>query len=177
MTTPLADTGSLRVPGRLCAAPTSIGTFPHGGTDLGNVVAIDFYPQTRVLDIEDESIGGERTETVRACESALLQVVLGSMTTAMLSKVLAHTSGGGGGYGTAGDDSVLGSADEFVLLFSPRSSAHPALIMYRACPSWADSAQLGFSIGSDVGAAVAFRGIRHASKGVYQVDVLGSISL
>lgn len=179
MADPVPAAGSIHVPGRLCANPTDLGlAFPHGGTDLGSVEAHDFLPGIVAVDTEDESLGGERTETVLACERALYQVELGAYSTAMAHRIYASTSAGGGGYGKAGDDSRLASAREFVLLFSPRyPTKHAGLIIYRACGSWQEAARIAFSIGRPIGAVAAFRGLRHASKGVYQHEYLSAMTL
>lgn len=177
MADPIPSAGSIHVPGRLCANPTDLGAaFPHGGTDLGSVVAHDFFPQAINPDVEDESLGGERTETLLACERALYQVILGGFSSAMAVRVLARSIAGGGGYG-AGDDSRLASAREFVLLFSPRyADRHPGLIIWRACGSWRESTQLALAANREIGAAAAFRGLRDATKGVYEINRLSEMT-
>lgn len=180
MADPNAATFSLSVPGRLCAAPTSTtGAFPHGGTILGDVNELLFTPRPEVYGIDDESLGSEFTEYSLSCERALLQVELSGMTAAMLAKVLAHvTSGKGGGYGTSGDDSRRGSDSAFVLYFSPIYPASQfGLLMYSAVGAFQQTSRLRLRAGSSGGLLVAFLGLRHATKGVYDIDLPADLSV
>ncbi len=176
----LSPSTSWRPAGRLVASPTDLGAaFPHGGTDLGEVLDIDFATEIKDADVESEVKGGEIVETVVACERAQLQVVLGAMTTAMLAKVLDAPDSDGGSYAASGGDggTRLGSSREFVLLYAPRRSTEPGLLMFRAMPMWGRSSTIHLGIRRAPGALVTFKGIRHATKGTYQLRPFSALEL
>jgi hypothetical protein len=174
-------TFSLSLPARLCAGPGSaVGSFPHGGTDLGDVMEFAFLPGARVEMIADESLGDEEGEGVIMSENCRLDVELSGLSAAMAAKIFANTTGaGGGGYGKGGDDSRLLSSGEFVLYMSPVfPSSQLGLVIYRASAHWGDTARLRARAGSTTGALVSFRGsMRHVSKGCYQMELPASLTV
>ena len=175
----LASTNSLRVPGRLVSAPTTTsGSFPYGGTDLGHTAGGEWMPNQDVQPLPMEEYGQEPGEYQITHEAPVYFTVLRGMYSAMMAKVFASSTSGSGAYGVTGDDSRLGSASEFKLMFVPRDTAnHPALIMYRAIPAFGLAAKLQLMVDREIGLAVAFYGIRHATLGIYEINALGSLTV
>lgn len=178
----LSSGDSLRVIGRLAVGVSSSGgAFPHGGTDLGHAVVCEWVPSPNTHLLDGEEYSGEILEHIKMHERGLLVVQFAGFPDKAMELVLAHSSIGTsgsrkGGYGTAGDDGRLGSAGAVNLLFSPRYSTHPELLIYRAIADQDETARLRFFLQEGLGLAAVFRGIRDGSKGVYDWGRPGDLS-
>lgn len=175
----------LRVPGRLCAAPTDLSTaFPHGGTALGIVRDLAFRPNLKQRRVTAEEFGGEIVETIIGGESCVLACVLRGMDNDAVTKAFLNTSAGS----SSGDRTIqypgssragtLGSSRSFKLLFSPRDTTnHHGLILYNAIPLVAESAELQLAIGQEMGIAVVFVAYRTSTPNLYQIAKLADMTL
>lgn len=176
---------SLRVPGRLCADPTAIGTFPHGGTDLGEALRVEFVPSQSVRPIIGEDYGGEPVDYIVRHQAVHLVCLMRGFPTEMMSRVWPASTGSGAtaevSYpgAVAADRGFLASTKAFKVLFSPEDTAnHLAIVLFECVPLMSETAALQMMVTEELGMAVVLRGLRATGSGkVAQIARLGSISL
>ncbi len=176
---------SLRVPGRLCADPTAIGTFPHGGKDLGEARRISFFPgQAPSRPIIGEEYGGEPLDYIVRHQAPYMMCLMRGFPSNMME--LAFPAGAGSGSSStvsypgaaAADQGYLGSTRAVKLLFSPQDTTnHLAVVLYEAVPLFEESTQMQMMVTEELGLAVVFRALRTAAGKVCEIGRLGSISL
>lgn len=176
---------SLRVPGRLCADPTGISSFPHGGVDLGEALRVELVPSQSVRPIIAEEYGGEAVDYIIRNQEVSLVCLMRGFPTEMMSRVWPGGSGSGAtakvnypGAGAA-DRGYLGSTRSFKILFSPQDTVnHCGIILYEAVPLFTETSQMQAMVTEELGMAVVLRGLRRASdEKVAEVARLASISL
>lgn len=181
----LIEITSLRAPARVCASPASLGSaFPHGGTDLGEALRIEFSPGQSRIPITKEEHGGEPLDWIVRHENPLLLLLFRGAHNAMVSKIFAASSTGGSTGTTRGSapDSPgkgrLASARAFSLLVSPRDTTRfPGLILYAALPLWDETARMQWMVSQEIGVPAAFRAIRDGAGRLYQLARLGDMAL
>ena len=175
---------SLRCPGRLCKDPSSIGTFPHGGTDLGEALRIEYVAEQSTRPIIGEEYGGEPLDYIVRHQSPYLLCLMRGFPTEMMQ--LAFPGGSGSGStatvsypgAAAADAGYLASTRSVKLLFSPQETTNQlAIVLYEAVPLFDESARMQMMITEELGMAVVFRALRTSGDAVCQIARLGSISL
>lgn len=176
---------SLRVPGRLAADPTAIGTFPHGGTDLGEALRIEFMPQQSTRPIVAEDLGGENLDRIIRFQQGRLVCVMRGFPTEMMKRVWPASSGSGAtavvSYpgASAADKGYRASTRSLKLLFSPEDTTnHLALVFFEAIVLFEETAAMQMMVTEELGLAVVFEALRRTSDGKsVEIARLGSISL
>lgn len=169
----------IRTTGRLAISPTDLGTaYPHGGTDLGAVTSVMVLPGIETVDIRAEEFGGEVVETILAGQNPVLVADLrqwldsdAAGTTwpnTSTTKVL-HPSSNRAGYKMSGD--------AVSVIFTPdNTTAHPAVLFYKAIPIARPEAELPLSVTREMRHPVAFKGIRNGSGLTYEIDLLANLT-
>jgi hypothetical protein len=179
----------LRVPCRLCAAPTDFSAaFPHGGTALGLASRVDFKPRALYSPITAEEWGGMRIDAIYCGEQAELSCFLRGWDADALQKCFPNTSLGSysGRYYIRCDPGVSGqnrpgylmSSKAIVLVVSPVAANYaPGIVLHQAIPLWAEAAELAFRSTSELGLAVTFLCLPDSSGRLYREGWLRDISL
>ena len=176
---------SLRVPGRLCADPTAIGTFPHGGVDLGEALRIEFQPQQSTRKMPGEDYGGESLDRIIRFQQGNLVCVMRGFPTEMMKRVWPGSSGSGATAvvrypgPAAADRGHLASTRSLKLLFSPQDTVnHTGLIFFEAIVLFDETSAMQLMVTEEMGMAVVFEALRRTSDGAsVEIGRLGVISL
>lgn len=137
----------LRVPGRICIAPTSFATvFPHGGTALGSLYHVALQPRSRIGDIRHEEKGGvigdkllcgthyRLTFVLRQWDADALNLLEAKITGTSTDLVLQGTRRGG----------TL--VTPVALAFSPYEATKPGVLFRRALVCIGASAELNLHL-------------------------------
>jgi hypothetical protein len=174
--------------GRLVKDPTSVsGSFPHGGTELGIVRAIEFVPEVQTQEIIAEEWGGARVEDVMLGERAILVGILRTYDADALASLFPNTAAGAGGRlingrvkGTVKAGERIGPARSVKLLFVANAPTRdPSLLIYRALPRVDSSARLGLVLSAEWGLPFAFEATPddNAAGRIYQMGKLADLSI
>lgn len=184
-----ASSGSIiRVPGRLIANPTDLGTAePYGGTYLGTCRDQELVPDPILRPIWNQ-VWGSYSDVIYGGERVLFKAVVRYMDadmilTTMFSAFSPGSSGSGFRFrpgGTTGNTraGTALSGSSLKLMFAARAAtAHPSVILYNAVPAMDEAARLQFSLGEEFGIAVAFWGTPDSSGRVYAVATRNNLTL
>lgn len=134
MATP-ARTQALSLPGTLYAGVTDpTAAAPHGGTALGLVVQVEATEgETGARPITAHEWGGATVAWIRGAETWAVQFLIRGLDTDAFNKCFRDTFTAGS---YRGRRPLLGSAGELAsvqtLLYAPRSSGLPGLLLYAA---------------------------------------------
>lgn len=180
----LDNAKSLRIPGRLCKDPTAIGTYPHGGTDLGYVSGVTFAMGIISSPVIGEEKGGKIVDRVKAKGTPIIGCFLEGFNNEMVKAVFKETFTGGstGAEGirqtTTTKSGRLGSDDAFKLLFSPRNTTdHPGIVLYNAIPLIELTAEINLNTEFDGGMFVFFEALENGSGKDFEMQLLADMSL
>lgn len=145
----------LRVPGRLSHSPTSLSTdYPHGGTALGTVGALDLLPIDTPFVVTAEEFGGSPVDAVSGGPFWVLDGVLREYDADALAILFpCYAAGARGGptvqirattSGTRAGQR-LGASLSRVIVFTPDAvDDYPLVVIRRAVPAIQDTARLAF---------------------------------
>lgn len=177
----------LRIPSRLAWNPTNLSTaYPHGGTALGLARAIAWKPGIHARPITAEEWGGITVEAVYAGSTVLLSAVLREWDRDAISTIFLDSAAGGttarrvarGRETTESYRAGTSLASKAgVLLVSPESSQHPAIILYRAIPIPDVAAEIRMALSEEFGFPVLFHGTPNGSGDTHRIGLLSDLSL
>lgn len=159
----------MRSPGRLSIAPTALGVFPHGGTALGIVRAIEIIPNIKYHPVTAEEYGGIVVDQVLASESWVLAALLRSLDDDAIANLFPNTAAGSvsqrrviNAPGTVRAGS-LRAASAVKLVFTPDSPDLPFVVLYRAIPMVDEAAKLTMAAGDALEIGVVFHAVYDGS--------------
>ena len=161
----------LRAPGQLCINPTDLTiVFPHGGTSLGALEAALVQP----FKLTEEIISPSRNDVAEWLylgESWKLSAILRQQDDDVKTTLFENTSVGAvtgervvNARGTVLPGSPL-SARAVQLCFSPFNPTHPGVLFHRALPALEETAELNFSMFTDLSFAALFVAIPSGTNG------------
>lgn len=172
---------AFRVPGQLCIGPTQNGllsAFPHGGTSLGLVRDVRVEEEEEVATIDDEA-RGQVNGVVRGMARYRLGFIVSGWDDDALNAFYRTTTTSAGGY--TGARTLLAAQPGVVtagsaLLFSPRDTRHPAVVVLAPVP-FARARTLRFGPSDDLEIAVLCWATRDSNGNDIRIDLLEHLSL
>ncbi len=180
---------ALTAPGRLCVNPTSLsGSFPYGGTALGETRGIQVRIFGGYFDVEAEEFGGAIVESVWSGENVALGGYLRQFDETAIGKVFPNTAVGTTtkrvgmrhwmDASTPSRPGHLLSSRSCVLLWVPLDVDRVrSVILYRALPAVEAQLTLSKALGAREEIPFVFSGIPDSTMRVYKMDFLREISL
>jgi len=177
----------LRVPGRLCVAPTDLtADFPHGGTALGVTRDMEFRFGYRTSIATAEEWGGVPNRIFYEGETCLLGAVLRDYDGDMIKRIFPNTAtasqtndvtinneidaGNRAGYDLSGL--------AIKVLFSPLAvDRHQFILLYNAIPVVEETSLFNLSMADEIGLTVLFYGTPDTNGKVYQIGLRDNMSL
>lgn len=174
------------IPGRLVKDPTNLATArPHGGTYLGMTRAHRLIRNARHRLIRAEEFMGTTVDKVVSGESPIFAAILREFDVDAVNAVFPgaqSSTSGSAMFGHAVTQATragsLGSDRAHALLFSPHAADyHPAVILYKAIPAPDVAAEIQLRVDEEIGTAVAWYAIPDATGRVYDVAMIGDITL
>jgi len=179
---------TIRAPGRLVINPTQAfdgGTFPYGGTEIGNVNQMMLLPLGTGFRVEYEALG-EAGDVLEAGNEYIVSCFLhgwddDAVALALTAGAEVGAVSGHGVYYEPGSATPGASAYEArkrVVAYIPDDPIHvPGILLYAAIPDWDASAELAFQRNAVLGIPLAFDCLRDAAGDILRVGRIVDLAL
>lgn len=176
----------LRVPGRLSHSPSSLGTYPHGGTALG-LASVTFRPRESVFVQTAVEWGGIPVELIDQGPAWTLDAMMREWDADSLAALFpCYAAGRSGGpiLKYTADSTVhragrkVGTTLGKVVVFTPDSPAeHPWLILRRAVPAIQETAEMAMRANTTVTLPVRWYATPDGNRDVFDWGQLRDLTL
>lgn len=175
----------LRVPGRICANPTTTsGSFPYGGTALGKTRGLTVQNLAGFFPITAWELGGAPVEYLHRGEAWMAHGFLWSWDNDAVALVWPNSAVGAitqhrriVGPGTVKPGHRLSALSAKILFVPDDLTRAPAWILRKAVPMPKEGSSFVFDRDEDFGLEVAFMGIPDAQGDTFECGRFEDISL